>query len=319
MADFIPGRPIENALYNADLLAIDPETGKRDLGERRVDADYNAWWSCLIPAAAVKAIGLPVPVFFQWDDIEFGYRAKKNGFKTVTLPGAAVWHADFNWKDLDEWNRYFSIRNGMICASLHGDLDPKHTARVIVAQVVRNLVAMQYGLTATVLKAAEDYLEGPKILVDGGKSVAPAIRALRAKYPDTKTHPIDAVPGFQPNELTSVPVGGEPTNIRMVLIRRLADMFLGKSLHEQGTVASDQAYWWHVSTFDTVAVTDASQEGVRLRKRDRQVTIALIKQTAAVVKRILAETPRVKTEYQNAFTELTSRENWARLYGLDDK
>ena len=67
----------------------------------------------------VRAIGYPLPLFFQWDDIEYGYRARAHGFPTVALPGAGVWHADFGWKDWDEWHRYFNMRNGLITAALH--------------------------------------------------------------------------------------------------------------------------------------------------------------------------------------------------------
>jgi len=69
--------------------------------------------------AQVRAIGYPLPLFFQWDDVEFGYRARAHGFPTVALPGAGVWHADFGWKDWDEWHRYFNMRNGLITAALH--------------------------------------------------------------------------------------------------------------------------------------------------------------------------------------------------------
>ena len=78
----------------------------------------------------VAQIGLPLPMFFQWDDIEYGIRARDAGFVTVTLPNAGVWHADFYWKDCDDWARYFSIRNSLIAAALHSDLDAKSmTAR----------------------------------------------------------------------------------------------------------------------------------------------------------------------------------------------
>ena len=103
-ADFAqlkPGRVVTNALDDVDLLGeeLDEDgipTGKTNRGDRRVDADYNAWWSCLIPAEVVAKIGLPLPLFFQWDDVEYGYRARANGFATVTLPGAGLWHADFD-------------------------------------------------------------------------------------------------------------------------------------------------------------------------------------------------------------------------------
>ena len=102
---------------------------------KRVDAEYNAWWSCLIPSEVIAAIGLPVPMFFQWDDIEYGLRARRAGFPTVTLPNAGVWHADFDWKDCDEFIRYFSVRNALITHALHGAIDRKATGRWLAREI----------------------------------------------------------------------------------------------------------------------------------------------------------------------------------------
>lgn len=65
----------------------------------------------LLPAEIIADCGLPIPLFFQWDDIEYGIRARFAGHPTVTLPNAGVWHADFYLRDYDDWARYFSIRN----------------------------------------------------------------------------------------------------------------------------------------------------------------------------------------------------------------
>lgn len=314
--EFVPGKVVANAVKDSDLFAIDPETGKRDLGERRVDADYNAWWSCLIPAEVVSKIGYPLPLFFQWDDVEFGYRAKENGFGTVTLPGAGLWHADFDWKDLDEWNRYFSLRNGMITAALHSDMDAKRTARVVLAQLVRQLLSMQYGLTATIIRAVEDFLAGPDVLRDGGKAAAVTIRRLRSEYPDTKVHPVTDVPGFGLSEVPLAQAGPDPALPRAVLIKRILQLALGKSAHRVGAIPATDTHWWHVSLFDTAIVTDASQEGVRVRRRDREQTIHLAREGARLIKRVLAETPDVVQRYRAATPELTSRDNWKRLYEL---
>lgn len=321
MDELVPGRVIENAVDDLDLLGVD-DKGKRNITrlERRVDADYNAWWSCLIPAEVIQSIGYPLPLFFQWDDIEFGYRARKQGFATVTLPGAGLWHADFDWKDLDEWNRYFSIRNAMVCAALHGRLTPVRTARVLLAQIVRNLLAMQYGLTATIIKAAEDFLVGPAILADGGTSTAAEVRKLRAGYPDTVVHPVTAVPGYGPAELPQSQISREivesALNARTTLLKRVASVVLGRSARPVGAVAAKEANWWHVSMFDTVVVTDSSQEGVRLRKRDRRQMVKLFIWGVRVLKRVVTEAPRCREEYRAALPDLTSRENWKRLYGL---
>ncbi|MFE0108587.1 glycosyltransferase, partial [Amycolatopsis sp. NPDC059019] len=66
-----PGKPVEHSLETADLLGIDEETLKPNRQDRRLDAGYNGWWSCLIPYEVVKAVGYPMPFFFQWDDAEY--------------------------------------------------------------------------------------------------------------------------------------------------------------------------------------------------------------------------------------------------------
>ncbi|MCE7004867.1 glycosyltransferase [Kibdelosporangium philippinense] len=310
------GRVSAGALSNADLLGVDAETGKPNRQERRVEAGYNGWWSCLIPTEIVKAVGYPLPVFFQWDDAEYGYRAKAAGFATVTLPGAGVWHADFNWKDWDDWHRYFNLRNSMITAALHSPFNTKRVARVIAAQLTRYLLSMQYGLAATMLKAVEDFLVGPSILHDGGAAVVAEIRALRAQYPDTFRHSPADVPELQNGELPLIPAGPSPKNKPVRLLQQITNQLLGKHSVDRGAVSLEDATWWHVSRFANVAVTDASQEGVRLRKYDRDQMMKLAKRTATILKRFMAEGNAVQQQYKQAMPELTSRENWARLYQL---
>jgi galactofuranosylgalactofuranosylrhamnosyl-N-acetylglucosaminyl-diphospho-decaprenol beta-1,5/1,6-galactofuranosyltransferase len=316
LENLAPGQVSEGALYSADLLGVDEETGKPNRQEKRVDAGYNGWWSCLIPTEIVNAVGYPLPLFFQWDDAEYGYRAKAHGFATVTLPGAAVWHADFSWKDWDDWHRYFNLRNSMITAALHSHFDTKHVARVLAAQLARYLLSMQYGLAATLLKAVEDFLVGPEILHDGGAAAVGEIRKLRAEYPETVRHRSTEVPDLKPGEIPLIPAGSTPKLKRAVLLKRLINQLLGKHVHQQGTVTAEDATWWHVSLFDTAVVTDASQEGVRVRKYDRDTMFRLGKEGAALMRRFIRDGGHAKEAYRRAMPELTSRENWARLYQL---
>ncbi|MCT2586691.1 glycosyltransferase [Actinophytocola gossypii] len=321
-AQLVPGKVVRNALDDVDLTveevdATGTPTGHVNRGDKRVDADYNAWWSCLIPAEVVAAIGLPMPLFFQWDDVEYGYRARAKGFPTVTLPGAGLWHADFDWKDLDKWNEYFAVRNGMIVSALHAEIDPKQIARVLTSRISRYLLSMQYGLAATLIKAAEDFLAGPEFLADGGASAAKEVFALRADYPDTIMHKASDVPGIRTGTIKQVQAGPKPSNNRLTLLKRLAYLAMDRSVHPIGAVSKKDATWWHVSQFDTAVVTDGSQEGVRVRRRDRELTIRLAKQAAKAVRRVIAEMPRLREEYRAAVPQLTSRENWRRLYDID--
>ncbi|SDC75568.1 glycosyltransferase [Actinokineospora iranica] len=315
-AQLVPGKVVKGGLDDVDLLAEAEDdngkpTGKPNRGDLRVDAHYNAWWSCLIPSEVVNRLGYPLPLFFQWDDVEYGYRARAQGIATVTLPGAGLWHADFDWKDADKWNEYFAVRNAMVVSALHSETDPKRIARVLLSRVVRYLLSMQYGLALTVIKAAEDFLKGPAIFADGGAAAAAEIRKLRAEYPDTIMH--------SPAEVGQVPMvkaGPTPSWNRLVLLKRLVYLAMGKTVHDIAAVPAGDAAWWHVSQFDKVVVTDASQEGVRIRKRDREQVVTLAKRAAAVARLLVSETPRLRGEYRAAVPEVTSKDNWKRLYDL---
>lgn len=314
LAKMLPGQLMRDAQLNTDLLEVDEE-GHGGLEDKRLDAGYNGWWCCLIPSALVEAIGYPLPFFFQWDDVEYGYRAREHGYATVTLPGAGLWHADFHWKDWDEWHRYFNMRNGMITAALHHSFEPRKVAGVLAADLAHYLVGMQYGLSATLIKAIEDFLKGPDILADGGVAAVGEIRALRAQYPETIKHPANNVPGLRPGQITEIPAGPEPAIYGMVLLKRVVYQLLGRGPRHVGTVRAGDARWWHVSLFDTAVVTDMSQEGVRVRHRDRATMLRLARQGTAVLYRLIREGGAVRDRYRAAAAGLASRQSWDRLYG----
>ncbi|MGI1849833.1 MULTISPECIES: glycosyltransferase [Rhodococcus] len=299
------GRRVSKALYNTSMLERNQE--------RRVDAGYNAWWTCLIPSRVVAEIGLPLPIFFQWDDVEYGVRARGAGYATVTLPNAAVWHADFYWKDYDDWARYFSTRNALVVGALHSDLDAKALSKQYFRNIVEFLVAMQYGLAATTLRGIEDFLRGPSVLDDGGLSTVPQVRAERAAYPETVNHPAAKAP-VHSAELMTRRSPGEPSLMRTILVKRAIDQWFGRTVPGLAAVPREDAYWWHVSKFDCAVVTDASQSGVRIRQRDKEVAKQLLMRTVKVLRRLRAEAPRLQDEYRAAFPQLTSRDNWARIF-----
>ncbi|MFZ2177035.1 MAG: glycosyltransferase [Rhodococcus sp. (in: high G+C Gram-positive bacteria)] len=299
------GQRVPKALRNTSML--------EENQERRVDAGYNAWWTCLIPAEVVAKIGLPLPIFFQWDDVEYGIRAREAGFVTVTLPNAAVWHADFYWKDFDDWARYFSMRNSLIVGALHSDLDTTLLSKRFFRNIAEFLVSMQYGLAATTLRGIEDFLEGPQILQDGGIKAMAAVRAERADYPETIKHPAATAP-VKAADVHTRRAGGEPSLQRTILLKRAIDQWFGRTVPGLVAVPREDAYWWHISKFDHVVVTDASQSGVRIRRRDKKVALGLLLRTIKVLRRLRAEAPELQRRYREALPELTSRENWARLY-----
>ncbi|HEY4455948.1 MAG TPA: glycosyltransferase [Pseudonocardiaceae bacterium] len=305
LATLRPGVPVAGAQHNIDLF--------EELPHRRVTAGYNAWWSCLIPAEVTEKIGLPLPVFFQWDDIEYGTRAGRNGFATVTLPGAAVWHADFAWKDWDDWARYFSLRNSLITAALHSDFDSKNLSKVLGKQLATYLVSMQYGMAATLLKAVTDFLTGPEVLHDGGIAAAADTRALRNEYPDT--HRLQAA-DLGIDEAATMAIysdAGDPSLPAAVFAKRVLNQITGRTTGSAAILAKD-AKWWTVSRFRSAMVTDSAQDSFRVRRYDRQVLTKLSTDGARLMLRLAREGAVVRETWRAAMPDLTSPENWSRLF-----
>ncbi|HEY0812020.1 MAG TPA: glycosyltransferase, partial [Pseudonocardia sp.] len=303
------GIPMPDALEEAYLLGMDER--QLPIGqERRVDTEYNGWWACHLPAAIVRAIGYPLPLFFQWDDVEFGYRARAHGFPTVALPGAGVWHADFGWKDWDEWHRYFNMRNGLITAALHTGFSTTRILRHLGTLLSQYLVAMHYGLAATMIKAVEDFLEGPEALADGSAGAAAEIRRIRAEYPETVVHPMrelqELVPDFRDALTARAP--NPPGREKLTWVKR-AVYLAARRPGRVGFVPAGDAHWWHVSTFERAVVTDMGETGFRLRARDRAKALDLARRGAKALARLRAEGPAVASRYRAEQGALASRAN----------
>ncbi|GAA1482369.1 glycosyltransferase [Gordonia sinesedis] len=287
--------------------------------EVRTDAGWNGWWSCLLPPEAVAAAGMSLPLFFQWDDIEFGIRARKSGFPTVTLPNAGVWHADFHLKDYDDWSRYFSWRNALIVAAIHGPFDPKSLAAVVAREIGAHIVSMRYGLAATFLLAVNDFLSGPEVLRDGGRSKLAELAELRGRYRDTQIVPAtEAGRDADPSLRISAP-GPEPKRDKLtqVLIKRGVQQGMGRVSPAPVSMSAHDARWWHVGLFDSVIVSDASQTGVRVRKRDKQTALRLGRELLDAARRLRRDGADAAARWRTAMPELTSRANWKRLFDGD--
>jgi galactofuranosylgalactofuranosylrhamnosyl-N-acetylglucosaminyl-diphospho-decaprenol beta-1,5/1,6-galactofuranosyltransferase len=306
-----PGVPVPHARPDVDLRAAGSAQ------ERRLDAGYNAWWACLIPIEVVDRIGYILPMFSQADDAEFCYRARAHGIPTITLPGAGLWHTDFTLKDLDDFKTYFIRRNYLIMSALHGEFRPGPLVRQLSREVGQCLLGMRYGLAATVLAAVEHFLDGPGDLRDGGVRRLEEVKRFRAAYPDTTRHPAGAVPGVEPGDLAIAACGPPPKHPLACALGRALGQLRGRQRSALGEIAHDEARWWHVSRFTAAVVTDASQEGVRLRRHDRDRMIGLAWRTARTMLRLRLEGRRAQRRYRAALPDLSARENWTRLFELD--
>jgi galactofuranosylgalactofuranosylrhamnosyl-N-acetylglucosaminyl-diphospho-decaprenol beta-1,5/1,6-galactofuranosyltransferase len=114
------------------------------------------------------------------------------------------------------------------------------------------------------------------------------------------------------------PHGYLPRKDRMnlVLAKRLVYQWLGRTIPGPVSISTADGFWWHVSLFDFAVITDASQAGIRIRRRDKQALKRLFKRGRKALRRLRKEAHTVQRNYRDAFPELISRQNWERLYGM---
>lgn len=119
--------------------------------------DYNAWWYCAIPLKKIIENGLPIPIFFRGDDIEFGLRNIGN---LILLNGICVWHEPFENK-YSSSTYYYILRNKLILNSLHNiGYTKKQLIRDYLKQWSSEMTRYRYKNAKLLTKGVEDFLRG---------------------------------------------------------------------------------------------------------------------------------------------------------------
>jgi galactofuranosylgalactofuranosylrhamnosyl-N-acetylglucosaminyl-diphospho-decaprenol beta-1,5/1,6-galactofuranosyltransferase len=292
---------------------------------RRADVDYNGWWSCLIPTETVRAIGLSLPVFIKWDDAEYGLRAKKAGYPTVSLPGAGVWH--MSWVDKDDlvgWQAYFHERNRIITALLHSPY--ARGGRVVKESQfmdVKHLISMQYYTEAGRLMAQQDVLEGPDALHPSIGTKLPEIRALAASFDDASAKKDQDL--YPPVHVDKPPRKGRPFSQphRLMLPAWTAKTLVKQLIappkpradeNPQAAIPHLDAKWWRLSAYDSALVSNAEGTQVSWYKRDpRQVREMLAEALSAHVA-LHRRWNELRDRYRDAAARITSFDAWERTF-----
>lgn len=138
------------------------EREHHDFWNSSFTADYNGWWFCIFPVAAMRQAGLPAPFFLHGDDVEYGLRLKAAGVATVPLPGLGVWHASFLYKHAGVV-RYYDLRNMLIMAAFHPEVAPRAGILTILGWIMSSLLVHRYRAGLACLIAVEDFLAGPDV------------------------------------------------------------------------------------------------------------------------------------------------------------
>ncbi|GAA4769264.1 glycosyltransferase [Microbacterium gilvum] len=296
---------------------------------KRMDADYNGWWMCLIPTEVIREVGLSLPAFIKWDDAEFCLRAGEAGYPTVSLPGAALWHVSWIGKDDSiDWQAYFHARNRIVAGLLHsgaprGGTLIRHSRRVDL----KHLMMMQYYPVALRNRALRDVLRGPRHLAENIATAMPEARALAARFPETVVHRDPDVvvrsrhgrrvfPLLRRHEFDS------PTGWRLALFtaKTLVAHWLREPAPEnvaqpEVEFSKSDAHWWRVPSHDSAIVSAADGSGKNVYTRDRLLYRRMLLDSVRLHARLRREWPRLQKQYRDALPDLVSEQSWRTIFG----
>lgn len=312
--------PSKNMGYNHDF-SMEPLRDSPDR-HQRIDEDFNGWWMCLIPIAVVKKIGLSMPVFIKFDDIEYGLRAKKAGFPTVCLPGVAVWHQAWHDKDpARSWEEYFTERNRWLAALLtYPDRPPRMLVETLYGDASLGL-RFVYSAMALHHMALRDVLRGPQYLVDCLPTKLGEVREVRAKYPDAQAQ--DSFEAFPEPAGEVEPPKNHPSTMKSrykAAVGLIAKSFIknanpDKAVRPDAAIPARDAAWTWLA-FDHVnsaLVTTPDGNGVAWLKRDNRRFRKSMLEGYRLTRRIEKNWKRLAAQYQSY--GITSMETWAHIFG----
>ncbi len=122
--------------------------------EERID--YANWTFLCLPVTLIKEHGLPLPLFFREDDVEYGLRLKA---KIITLPGVYVRHPTYT-SSYRPVNYYYYVRNRLVALCCSGHIDETILERFF-DEMALEASAYRYLSCEEMILGMEDFLKGP--------------------------------------------------------------------------------------------------------------------------------------------------------------
>lgn len=305
--------------FAEDTLRETPEL------HRFLRSDFNGWWMCLIPTQILREIGLSLPVFLKFDDIEFSLRARAEGYPTVCMPGVAVWHMAWHDKDPTRtWEEYFIHRNRAITGLLHshvarGGYLPLHS----FLGDVKLLFMLQYSSVRLRHEALRDLFKGPHVLPGQLATRQGEIRAIRDEYVDSKVlSDLTAIPPLRKSAKLLFGNVSRPTNpiqtlvlaarvgLRLIFVKEAP----GSKRNPERIIAAQDISWWRFANLDSALVTSPDGVGVSWYQRSRSQTRRFLWDSIRLNFKLARNWNKLSEQYTQALPTITSPLTWRKVF-----
>jgi GT2 family glycosyltransferase len=132
------------------------------LNEIEEPINYCAWWYCCFPLEDTLNDNLALPLFFQYDDTDWGLRNKER--EKVVVSGICIRHETLAAKRTD-WKDYYSIRNRLIIITIHRASTFRGCGKIyfqarIFIKIAYRIVSSRFNNAELMMRAVEDYCRG---------------------------------------------------------------------------------------------------------------------------------------------------------------
>ena len=275
---------------------------------------YNGWWFMGLPLSLLDSHGWPMPCFIRGDDIEFGRRLHDAGIPMASMPGIGIWHEPFYAK-LGGWHVYYEFRNMLVLASRHFPGPARLLTTTTMRWIIAELLTFRYQRAALLIRAAEDFLEGPDLYGRDPGAVHASLEPIRRTYPGATARREQVMaqpaPPLGPRNRLSFLLG---------LIRALVSEWTrpdgrGRAIRIQPC----DHLWFRVRGADTVAVDEQWELDQPLYRRSRSQFRGLSWHALRLLLRMRREMPRAIRSWHAAHPTFTSEAAWRAYLGVPER
>ena len=320
-----PAKPIFRVTDLESVINDEVFELPKDIAQRA--KQYAAWWYCCIPISVIEKNGLPLPVFVRCDDAEYGIRCK-TGF--ITMNSLCVWHMSFFERYNAAVERYQTTRNTMIAQATCGMAPGADFMRELHNNIRLELKKFGYANAELCLDAFEDFLKGPSFIKKPGQAEQSFMAANRNKEQlvDFATLQAQAnqdpeLAGFDIKEIDRQLIEGDKPRS---LPERLEDLITDNNqryIKKDGTgyaVIPLQGWLYPAGAIrgkHKLVVLDWYNRKGTIRAKDVKRYQQIKKCYARDLKYYKANIERIRKEYAEARSELTSLEYWKNYLKME--
>jgi len=273
--------------------------------------DYTCWWCTAFSIEDIQKAGLPAPVFLQFDDVEYSCKLSEAGVENLNWPGIAIWHEPLHFR-LNAYKKYYLFRNLLFMMEHYRLLDKRVALRELRGMFTRNLLQYYYSHAFALVRAMEDFLEGPSVLgnwsVESNAKIFAAVKEW--EEPDMPRSP----------PITLMKAKGKAPPYRwmdgpVALLRLLSDLV--RPVDAKAPLRSID-YWngwniWAAAGRDRIAVTHDRLDVYHVYRRDPRRLLELLRRFAKAYWRIMFSD--VSKRDRGPMKYLATQEYWRKKFG----